>query len=103
MYRPGRSRTGSRPSRTKRSFAEYDAFAGDFAIKENACKTTVLPAGKSVSDPAVWRVPSEPQTDRFLHTFTEGRVLDRGPDLRGPPHLLRGRRRSPRRGWGRLP
>src|SRR5881398_2816004 len=39
MYMPGRRRTGSRPSRTVMSFAEYDAFAGDFAIKGNACKT----------------------------------------------------------------
>src|SRR5581483_7413419 len=96
MYMPGRRRTGSRPSRTVMSFAEEDAFAGDFAIKENACKTTVLQAAESVSDRAVYGVPGEAQTDRFLHTFTEVFVPDRRGDLRREPLLVRGRRRRRR-------
>src|SRR5436309_11796886 len=93
MYMPGRRRTGSRPSRTVMSFAEYDAFAGDFAIKGNACKTTVLPAAKSVSDRAVRGAPGEPQTDRFLHTFAQLLVLDGRGDLGRSLKLFGARRR----------
>src|SRR6478609_8890340 len=107
MYIPGRRRTGSRPSRTVMSFAEYDAFAGDFAIKGNACKTTVLRAAESVSDRAVRGVASQPQTGRFLHGFAQVLILDLRGDLGSEAEIrrrrrLRGGRPGCRRGRGEL-
>src|ERR1700730_9119140 len=91
MYIPGRRRTGSRPSRTVMSFAEYEALAMAFPITKKSCKTTVLQGVESVSERAVFGGPSEAQTDRLLHTFAEPLVVDRGGNFRRSPRLLRRR------------
>src|SRR2546429_3196573 len=77
MYIPGRRRTGSSPSSTVMSLAEYPAFAAVFAIEENPCKTPVLRDVKSVSDRTGGAAPREAQTHRFLHTFAQLFVADR--------------------------
>src|SRR3984893_3331807 len=89
MYIPGRRRTGSRPSRTVMSFAEYDALAMVFPITKKSCKTAVLQGVKSISERAVFGGPSEAQPNRFLHARAELFVADRRGDFGRLPLVLR--------------
>ena len=56
---------------------------------ENACKTRVLRGTESVSDRAGAAPLCKPQTDRFLHTFAQLFVSDRGGDRPRPLLVLR--------------
>src|SRR5438045_1100247 len=100
MYMPGRRRTGSRPSSTVMSLAEYSAFAVVFAITKKSCKTSVLRDDGSLSDGPVAARPGEAETERFLHTFAQVFVADSGREKARLPHVLGPRRDRRRRRLG---
>src|SRR5215203_2380169 len=76
MYMPGRSRTGSRPSRTVMSFAEYVVSAIKKALQIDASR-----ARGSVSESAVGGSPREARRGRPRDQLAELLVLDRRGDL----------------------
>src|SRR3954454_6919179 len=88
MYMPGRSRTGSRPSRTEMSFAVYEASG----IKK-ALQVAPFRAAPSVSDRAAVTDAREAHPRSFFYRFAEFFGLDAQRQLLGLPHLLRGRLR----------
>src|SRR5919197_4292505 len=90
MYIPGRSRTGSRPSRTVMSFAVYAASA-----KEKALQTDGLGAALSVSETAVGQPARKTPGGSFSHFCAQIGVADSGNEVGG--QALVGRSRAQRR------
>src|SRR5258705_4663249 len=99
MYMPGRSRTGSRPSRTVMSFAEYVALVMKKALQVAHFRAEISLAGGAAVSGACEAHPRS-----FFYRFAEIFGLDRrGPLVRlacllerglrkGPFHVLRSRR-----------
>src|SRR6266516_373360 len=77
MYMPGRSRTGSSPSRTVMSLAVYVA-----SLIEKALQTKRLRALRILSERAVGSGACETQCGRFRHDSAQIVVLDRGGERR---------------------
>src|SRR5947199_3326680 len=99
MYMPGRSRTGSRPSRTVMSFAEYVV-----SVIKKALLNQLLRAEASVSVAAAGGGSCEALRGGPRDEVAELRILDHGSRLRGLRALLRRgyrRRRSDRLRVGR--
>src|SRR4029078_13667778 len=95
MYMPGRSRTGSRPSRTVMSFAEYVAL-----VMKKALQLARFRAGVSVAGGAAVSGGYEAHPRSFFYRFAEIFGVDRGSPLVCLARLLeRGfRQRPPRLG-----
>src|SRR5579862_2447391 len=100
MYIPGRSRTGSSPSRTVMSFAVYVVSVSVSAIKK-ALQIPHLRALRSVSERAVARGPREACASGSRHELAQLGVLDLGGPAGGVRRLFQGSRRRRRdRGLG---
>src|SRR5215217_129589 len=97
MYMPGRSRTGSRPSRTVMSLAVYEALA-----MKKALQLAHFRAAVSLPDPAVVGVCCEAPSRSLFYRFAEFFGGDRRRQVVGGPRLLerRLRRSLPRRRGG---
>src|SRR5580765_8084652 len=107
MYMPGRRRTGSRPSRTVMSFAEYVALVMKKALQVAHFRAEVSLAGGAAVSGACEAHPRS-----FFYRFAEIFGLDRGSPLvrlaclferglrQGPFHVLRSRRGKLRQGTG---
>src|SRR5215211_1824278 len=96
MYMPGRSRTGSRPSRTVMSLAVYEALA-----MKKALQLAHFRAGVSLPDPAVVGGRCEAHSCSFFYRFAEFFGRDRRRQVVGGARLLQRRLRrslSRRRG-----
>src|SRR5215208_4898417 len=97
MYIPGRSRTGSRPSRTVMSFAVYAVSA----IKK-ALQMRTLRANHSVSETTVGADSGEARGGGSSDQLTELLILDPGGQPQGLGTVfgddLRRRRSTPPRG-----
>src|SRR5687768_13083435 len=82
MYIPGRSRTGSRPSRTVMSFAVYAV-----SVIKKALQMAILRAESSVSETTVGaglcRGSCEARRGRSGDVLAQLLVLDRGGDFGG--------------------
>src|SRR5215210_9202025 len=85
MYMPGRSRTGSRPSRTVMSLAVYVALVMKKALQVKAFRATT-----SLSDRAVDSGSREAHPRSFFHCFAEFFRLDRLDPRARRSSLLRG-------------
>src|SRR6476660_1960607 len=83
MYMPGRSRTGSRPSRTVMSFAEYVV-----SVIKKALLNQLLRAEGSVSVAAAGGGSCEALRGGSRDELAELRILDRGGRLGGLRALL---------------
>src|SRR5205085_2595002 len=89
MYMPGRSRTGSSPSRTVMSLAVYVA-----SLIEKALQTGRLRALRILPEPAVGICSREACRGRLCNDFAEVLVGDSGGELGRPHAVLLGRLRG---------
>src|SRR5690348_14648921 len=86
MYMPGRSRTGSSPSRTVMSLAVYVA-----SLIEKALETGRFRALRMVPERAVGIPLGKRHCGRFCDDFAKVLVLDRCSKLTRPTSVLVGR------------
>src|SRR4051812_44037159 len=85
MYMPGRSRTGSRPSRTVMSLAVYVA-----SLMKKALQIPYLRAGGILPERAVVRGARETISGRFCDHLTELFVTDLSSECIGFRDVLHG-------------
>src|SRR5436190_6379087 len=97
MYMPGRSRTGSSPSRTVMSLAVYVA-----SLIEKALETARFRAPQILPEPAVGIPSREARCGRLCNDFAEVLVADSGGELGRARAVLRRGRRDVSRGPLRL-
>src|SRR4029078_11543076 len=89
MYMPGRSRTGSRPSRTVMSFAVYVT-----SVMKKALQNHYLRALEILPERAVVSGPRKAQSSGFCDHFAELFVTDLARERSGLRNVLRERPRA---------